>query len=184
MALTPSHQIPLGTIAPDFELLDTISGTNLRFDDVKGSDGTVVMFICNHCPFVIHINKTIVHLAQKFQAQGINFVAISANDAVNFPQDSAEKMTHHAQQNDYCFPYLYDETQTVAKAYEATCTPDIFVFDGDKKLFYHGQIDAARPGNDTPVTGNDLSTALECLLQKKSAPTHQTQSIGCNIKWK
>jgi thiol-disulfide isomerase/thioredoxin len=183
MALTPSNQITLDTQASDFTLIDTISGKELSFTDTKGINGTVIMFICNHCPFVIHINEKIVELATEFQAQGINFIAISSNNAENFPQDGPTNMTIHAERNNYNFPYLYDETQSVAKDYQAACTPDIFVFDENEKLYYHGQIDDSRPGNNKPATGADLQNALTNLLQKKSAPTPQKPSIGCNIKW-
>lgn len=185
MSLTPSQSIALGTVAPNFSLPDTTADNKIKsFNELKGKNGTVVMFICNHCPFVIHINQKIVALAQEFQSQEINFVAISSNDAINYPQDGPEKMTIHAERNNYNFPYIYDQTQEIAKAYQAACTPDIFVFDENEKLYYHGQIDDSRPGNNKPATGADLQNALTNLLQKKSAPTPQKPSIGCNIKWK
>ncbi|WP_341215957.1 thioredoxin family protein [uncultured Wocania sp.] len=184
MARTPSNMLPLGTIAPDFNLLDTVSGKILSLQNLKGKNATVIMFICNHCPFVIHVNSEVVSIANAYAEKGISFIAISSNDAVNYPQDSPENMTIHAKTENYPFPYLYDETQEIAKAYDAACTPDIYVFDANLKLNYRGQLDDSRPGNGILVSGNDLRYALDCLLEKKENTQTQKPSIGCNIKWK
>lgn len=184
MARTPSNMLPLGTLAPDFNLLDTISNQVLSLKNLKGEKATVVMFICNHCPFVIHVNSQIVSVANAYAEEGISFVAISSNDVINYPQDSPERMKIHAVEESYPFPYLYDETQEVAKAYNAACTPDFYVFDADLKLTYRGQLDDSRPGNGLPVTGKDLRHALDCLLENKVNTALQKPSIGCNIKWK
>lgn len=142
------------------------------------------MFICNHCPFVMHVNEALVTIANHYMDLGINFIAISSNDTTSYPQDSPEHMKIHAKEQHYPFPYLYDETQEVAKAYDAACTPDIYVFDNDLKLVYRGQLDDSRPGNSIPVTGKDLRHALECLLNNTPNTNTQKPSIGCNIKWK
>lgn len=184
MAQTPSNMIPIGTIAPSFSLFDTVSDKELQLEQLKGKKGTVVMFICNHCPFVIHINSMIVEIANKYQNKGISFVAISSNDVINYPQDGPHYMKLHAKKEKYPFPYLYDETQEVAKAYDAACTPDFFVFNEELKLCYRGQLDDSRPGNSIPVTGSDLRNALDCLLENKENTKNQKPSIGCNIKWK
>ena len=184
MARTPSNMLPLGTSAPSFKLPDTISNTHKDFNDIRGVSGTVVMFICNHCPFVIHVNNILVEIANSYQDKGIGFVAISSNDVINYPQDSPENMKIHAQTVGYPFPYLFDETQEIARAYDAACTPDIYVFNGNDTLVYRGQIDKSRPGNGIPVTGNDLKHALNCLLQGVENKEPQMPSIGCNIKWK
>lgn len=184
MARTPSNMVPLGTKAPDFNLYDTVSRKMLSLKELKGKQGTVVMFICNHCPFVIHINNELVSIANQYSKKSISFIAISSNDVVNYPQDSPEKMTAHARENNYPFAYLYDETQHVAKAYDAACTPDLYVFDGQLKLTYRGQLDDSRPENGIPVTGKDLRHALDCLIENKEILEPQKPSIGCNIKWK
>lgn len=184
MARTPSNMLPLGTIAPDFNLLDTVSNQVLSLKNLKGEKATVVKFICNHCPFVIHVNSQIVTIANAYAEKGIGFIAISSNDVVNYPQDSPERMAIHAMEESYPFPYLYDETQEVAKAYDAACTPDFYVFDANLKLTYRGQLDDSRPGNGLPVTGKDLKNALDCLLENKENTELQKPSIGCNIKWK
>lgn len=184
MANTPSNMLPLGTKAPDFKLPDTVSSKSLNLESLKGEQGTVVMFICNHCPFVIHINKALVDIANAYAESGISFIAISSNDAANYPQDGPEKMRIHAENENYPFPYLYDESQSVAKAYDAACTPDLYVFDQDLSLVYRGQLDDSRPGNGKPVTGADLKQALDCLLAGKKNEAIQKPSIGCNIKWK
>lgn len=184
MARTPSNMLPLGTKAPDFELLDTVSGQNVRLEKAKGKKGTVIMFICNHCPFVIHVNPKIVELAKEYQAKGIGFVAISSNDVVNYPQDAPHLMTEKAKEEGYTFPYLYDETQSVAKAYDAACTPDIYLFDADLELVYRGQLDDSRPGNGIPLSGKDLMGAMDALLAGKAIDPDQKPSLGCNIKWK
>lgn len=184
MARTPSNMLPLGTEAPQFSLLDTVSDTTLSLNDLKGKNGTVILFICNHCPFVIHVNAELTRLANAYISKGIGFIAISSNDAINYPQDAPDKMKSHAIAEAYPFPYLYDGSQEVAKAYDAACTPDLFMFDADLKLTYRGQLDDSRPGNGLPVTGTDLRHALDCLLEGKKNTATQKPSIGCNIKWK
>ena len=184
MARTPSNMIPLGTIAPGFSLPDTVSGNHLDLDDLRGSKGTVIMFICNHCPFVKHVNAGIVQLAADYLSKGVGFIAISSNDVENYPDDSPELMALNAKKEGYLFPYLYDETQDVAKAYDAACTPDFYIFDGELKLVYRGQLDDSRPENGIPVTGNDMRTALDNLLEGRAINEDQKPSIGCNIKWK
>jgi thiol-disulfide isomerase/thioredoxin len=183
MALTSSENIESDFLAPNFELLDTVSGQKKSLTELKGNNGTVIMFICNHCPFVIHINPTIVKVAKEYQAKGIQFIAISSNNIVSHPQDGPEIMKKVANNEGYSFPYLFDETQEVAKAYKATCTPDIYLFNSDLKLYYHGQLDDSRPGNGMICDGYDLTNAMNNLLINK--PTeHQKPSIGCSIKWK
>ena len=184
MAQTPSNMLPLGTRAPAFTLPDTVGGKALSLDAVKGARGTVVMFLCNHCPFVKHINAGLVQAAKDYQGRGIGFVAISANDAANYPEDAPEKMTEYARRLGYPFPYLYDESQAVARAYQAACTPDLYLFDADLACVYRGQFDDARPGNGAPVTGRDLRAAMDALLAGKSVSPAQKPSVGCNIKWK
>ena len=184
MALTPSNMIPLGTIAPDFTLPDTISGTSYGLQQLKGKQGTMVMFICNHCPYVKHINSQLVKLANDYMPKGINFIAISSNDATAQPDDAPDKMKELAQKEGYPFPYLYDESQAVAKAYDAACTPDFYIFDADLKLVYRGQLDDSRPSNNKPLTGADIRIALDALLSGTAISPRQKPSIGCNIKWK
>ncbi|MGJ8745767.1 thioredoxin family protein [Polaribacter sp.] len=184
MARTESNEFKNGTKAPDFTLLNTVDGNFLSLEKAKGEKGTVIMFICNHCPFVIHINKELVKLGNKYQLQGIHFIAISANDVENYPQDSPELMTQLAKDENYPFPYLYDETQDVAKAYDAACTPDFYVFNENLEAVYHGQLDSSRPGNGQPVTGIDLRNALDNLLENKPTLENQKPSMGCGIKWK
>ncbi len=184
MARTPSNMLPLGTTAPDFELLDTISDNKLSLKEIKGKKGTVVMFICNHCPFVVHVNPEITRLAGEYQDKGIGFIAISSNDVENYPQDAPHLMKAKAWEEGYPFPYLYDETQKVAKAYDAACTPDFYLFDADLKLVYRGQLDNSRPGNGLPLTGEDLRRAMDALLTGTAIDTEQKPSLGCNIKWK
>jgi len=184
MAATPSAMMPLGTIAPSFELIDTVSGKSMSLSSLKGGKATVILFICNHCPYVIHINIELVNIAKKYQPKGISFVAISSNDVENYPQDGPELMKIHAIKSGYPFPYLYDETQEVARAYDAACTPDIFLFDTNLKCVYRGQFDNSRPKNNIPVTGKDLRNAMDAVLDGKQVPENQIPSIGCNIKWK
>lgn len=184
MAQTPSTMIALGTKAPEFTLPDTVSGKNLSLNNLKSDKATLIMFICNHCPFVIHVNKELVKLANDYIPKGISFIAISANDVVNFSEDSPEKMKQEAKALGYPFPYLYDESQNVARAYDAACTPDFFIYDKDLKLVYRGQLDDSRPSNGIPVTGKDIRAALDCLLSGKPVSSEQKPSIGCNIKWK
>ncbi len=184
MARTPSNMLPLGTTAPDFELLDTISDNKLSLKEIKGNKGTVVMFICNHCPFVVHVNPEITRLAREYQDKGIGFIAISSNDVENYPQDAPHLMKEKAKEEGYPFPYLYDETQRVAKAYDAACTPDFYLFDADLKLVYRGQLDNSRPGNGLPLTGENLRKAMDALLIGTAIDPEQKPSLGCNIKWK
>lgn len=184
MARTLSNMIPLGTIAPDFTLFDTIFGRKASLQKLKGKKGTVIFFICNHCPFVVHVNKELVKLANDYTAKGIHFIAISSNDVENYPQDSPELMRVVAKEQQYPFPYLYDETQEVAKVYDAACTPDNYVFDTNLKLVYRGQLDGSRPENGIEVTGEDIRNALDCLLGDIENVKLQKPSIGCGIKWK
>jgi len=184
MARTESTMLPLGTTAPEFQLLDTVSDKTLGLQHIKGDKGTVIMFICNHCPFVKHINSEIAQLGKDYINKGIGFVAISSNDVVNYPEDSPEAMKQNAAENDFGFPYLYDETQETAKIYDAACTPDFYIFNSDLKLAYRGQLDDSRPGNGIPVTGKDMRNALDAMLENRQISEVQKPSIGCNIKWK
>ena len=184
MAATPSVMMPIGTIAPEFVLPDTLSGDDIDLYDIKGEKATVVMFICNHCPYVLHINDKLVEVANKYIPKGVSFVAISSNDVENYPQDSPELMEKMARKMNYPFPYLYDETQDVAKVYDAACTPDFFVFDSEMKCVYRGQFDESRPKNDVPVSGDHLSSALDDIVAGREVEVEQRPSIGCNIKWK
>ncbi len=176
--------LPLGSEAPPFALPDTISGKTVRLEDIASDKATVVMFICNHCPYVIHVNEEIVRLANDYIAKGIVFVAISSNDVVNYPQDGPEQMKKQAQKLKYPFPYLYDESQNVARAFDAACTPDFYVFDKDLKLVYRGRIDDSRPSSNTPLTGRDLRAALDAVISGLAVAEKQYPSGGCNIKWK
>lgn len=184
MARTPSNMLALGTRAPEFKLPDTVSGKQMDLDQLKGSRGTLVLFICNHCPFVKHVNAEIVRLAGEYMPKGISFIAISSNDVENYPDDSPEKMKETARQEGYPFPYLYDESQEVAREYQAACTPDFYLFNADMELVYRGQLDDSRPGNGIPVTGRDLENAIQAVLKGTPVATDQKPSIGCNIKWK
>ena len=184
MALTESNMLALGTEAPDFTLPDTVSGKNISLNDIKSPVATVVMFLCNHCPYVIHVNEGVVELAKEYQEKSVAFVAISSNDVANYPQDGPDKMKEHAKAVGYTFPYLYDETQEIAKAYDAACTPDFYLFDHNMRLVYRGQLDGSRPGSGIPVTGEDLRNALDAVLVKRPVSTVQRPSAGCNIKWK
>ncbi len=184
MANTPSNMLPLGTQAPDFKLLDTINDEKLSLANCKGLKATVIMFISNHCPFVKHVNSTLAKLAKEYKSKGIEFVAIASNDIENYPQDGPEFMKELAIDEDFIFPYLYDQTQAVAKAYDAACTPDFYVFDAQLKLVYRGQLDDSRPGNGIPVTGEDLKNALDAILKDQPISDDQKPSLGCNIKWR
>ncbi|KRB56843.1 thioredoxin family protein [Flavobacterium sp. Root186] len=184
MARTPSNMTPLGTIAPNFYLKDTNSNNTYSFEDLKGSKGTLVVFMCNHCPFVLHVINEIVMISHDYRVQGLGIIAISSNDIVKYPQDSPELMTDFALQHKFDFPYLFDETQEVAKAYDAACTPDFYLFDNQGKLFYRGQLDDSRPGNGIPLSGTDLRNAIDALIYNRSLNEIQKPSIGCNIKWK
>ncbi|MEO9572148.1 MAG: thioredoxin family protein [Polaribacter sp.] len=184
MARTESNEFKNGTKAPDFKLLNTVDDSLVSLQEAKGKKGTVIMFICNHCPFVIHVNEELVKMANEYQQKGIHFIAISSNDIENYPQDSPELMKELAKKENYPFSYLYDETQDVAKAYDAACTPDFYVFDADLKAVYHGQLDDSRPGNGKPVTGVDLRNSMNNLLENKPVLQNQKPSMGCGIKWK
>jgi peroxiredoxin len=183
MALTPSTMLPLGTVAPDFRLPD-VGGKMVALSDFKSAPALVVLFICNHCPYVKHIRAGLAGFGRDAQRQGAAVVAINANDVSHYAEDSPAKMKLEAPSAGYTFPYLYDESQAVAKAFHAACTPDIFLFDKDRRLAYRGQFDDSRPGKNIPVTGRDLRAALEAVLAGKSGPAIQIASIGCNIKWK
>jgi thiol-disulfide isomerase/thioredoxin len=184
MALTPSAMPVLESSAPEFNLYDTTSGKYLALKDLRSEKATVIMFICNHCPFVKHVNKELVRLAQDYLPKGISFIAISSNDPDSHPQDAPDKMKEHAKEMAYPFPYLFDATQEIAKAFQAECTPDFFIYDRDLKLRYRGQLDESRPSNDLPVTGKDIRNALDCLLKGHPVSPIQKPSIGCNIKRK
>jgi peroxiredoxin len=184
MAAVPSNMLPLGTAAPDFELPDTVSDQTLNLASLQSDVATVIMFICNHCPYVKHVNKGLVDLATAYQDRGVAFVAISSNDVAAYPADAPEKMKEVAAEQGYPFPYLYDEDQSVAKAYQAACTPDFYIFDADMKLVYRGQLDSSRPRNDIPVTGEDVRAALDAILAGQPVSDEQRPSLGCNIKWK
>jgi peroxiredoxin len=182
MVLTPSTMLPLGTKAPDFSLPDT-GGKTVSLKDFAGKQALLVVFMCNHCPYVKHVAAGLAQLGKDYQAKGAAVVGISSNDVTSHPDDSPAKMAAEAKARGYTFPYLYDETQQVAKAYRAACTPDFYVFDGDRKLVYRGQMDSSRPDSGIPVTGQDLRAALDAVLAGKSPAAKQTPSIGCNIKW-
>ncbi|RMG00129.1 MAG: thioredoxin family protein [Planctomycetota bacterium] len=183
MVRTASTMMPLGTPAPAFRLPD-YAGKEWSIDDFADAPALLVVFMCNHCPYVKHIADELAALAKEYQAKGVAVVGINSNDVVNYPDDSPEKMREEATRRGYTFPYLYDHTQEVAKAYHAACTPDFFLFDRERKLFYRGQFDDSRPGNDVPVTGADLRAALDAVLEGRPAPEVQKPSLGCNIKWK
>lgn len=184
MALVESTMLPIGTKAPWFELQDTISPVKLNLDDVRGEQGTLVYFICNHCPYVIYTIDELVNVAMDFEDKGIGAVAISSNDVDNYPLDSPDNMEAFAMKNLFNFPYLYDEDQSVAKAYAAACTPDIYLFDAEDKLYYRGRLDANRPGSGLGSDGKDLRAAIKSMLKGEPSPEKQYPSAGCNIKWK
>ncbi len=183
MAETPSTMAPLGMKAPDFTLPDT-TGETVSLLDFEGGAGLLVVFICNHCPYVKHIAAGLADYGAEYQERGLGVVAIAANDAENYPQDGPEAMAREAEERGYTFPYLFDGTQEVAKAYTAACTPDFFLFDGDLELVYRGQLDSSRPGNGLPVTGEDLRAATDAMLSGGPVSERQLPSVGCNIKWK
>ncbi|MFV8325555.1 thioredoxin family protein [Flavobacterium sp. ZS1P14] len=184
MSKTASKMVPLGTVAPEFYLRDTNSSEWFSFSDLKGEKGTLVLFICNHCPFVRHVIEEIVMIANDYRVQGIGIIAISSNNAEKQPLDAPELMTEFAFENKMEFSYLYDETQEVAKAYGAACTPDFFLFDSQNKLVYRGQLDDSRPGNGIPLSGNDLRGAIDSVIYNRIINPNQKASIGCSIKWK
>jgi peroxiredoxin len=183
MALTPSTMLPLGTTAPDFTLTN-VDGREVSLADFRGAKGLLVMFICNHCPYVKHLADDLAGFAIEYLAKGLAVVAISSNDVANYPADSPEQMVAEAEARGYQFPYLYDETQEVAKAYAAACTPDFYLFDAEQKLVYRGQFDSSRPDSGIPITGQDLRAAADAVLSGAPVPEGQKPSIGCNIKWK
>jgi peroxiredoxin len=185
MALTKSTmELALGAEAPDFALPDVVSGKTVRRDDLRGRKALVVMFICTHCPYVKHVEKGLAALGNDYGGKPVSIVAIGSNDAETYPDDSPAGLKRQAQTMGFRFPYLYDETQNVARAYHAACTPDLFLFDGNLRLVYRGQFDSSRPGNGVPVTGEDLRAALDAVLAGKTVPADQRPSMGCNIKWK
>lgn len=176
--------LELGSIAPDFSLPEPVTGTVRNLQDLKGSKGTLVVFICNHCPYVLHILPTFVQMSRAYQSRGVNVVAINSNDVINYRDDSPEKMILLAQEYDFEFPYLYDESQAIAKAYQAACTPDFYLFDENMILVYRGQFDASRPRNEMAVSGEDLNAAVSALVDQKPISAEQIPSLGCNVKWK
>jgi thiol-disulfide isomerase/thioredoxin len=184
MALTPSNMLPLGTFAPAFVLPDVVSGQQLSLQQIYSDKATVIMFICNHCPYVLHINEEIARLSKEYQAKGVAFVAISSNDATSVPEDAPDKMKLLVASEGFTFPYLYDETQIVAKAYDAACTPDFYIFDGKLQLAYRGRLDNSRPNSGIPLTGKDVRAALDAVLSGQMVSNVQFPSMGCNIKWK
>jgi peroxiredoxin len=184
MARTESAMVALGTSAPDFVLKDVVTGHEVSTQAVSGPKGLLVMFICRHCPFVKHLEKSLAQLGHDYQGKGVGIVAISSNDAANYPDDAPESLAEQARVVGFNFPYLYDETQEVARAYDAACTPDFFLFDGGLKLVYRGQFDDSRPGSGVRVTGKDLRAALDALIAAQPISPEQRASVGCNIKWK
>ena len=183
MAKTPSNMIPLGSTAPDFALDDVISGNKITLQEISQGRPVVIMFICNHCPFVIAIQKVLVEIVHEYQEKGIAFAAINSNDTESYPDDAPDKMQELASNLEFRFPYLFDQTQEIAKRYQAACTPDFYLFDQELKCVYRGQFDDSRPENGIEVTGKDLKNAMDCLLAGEKIPLDQKPSIGCNIKW-
>jgi peroxiredoxin len=179
-----SQMLPLGTEAPDFALTDVVSGDTVKLADAGDADALLVMFICRHCPYVRHVREGIAAVGRDYEASGLAIVAISANDPGEYPEDAPESLAEEAREAGYTFPYLFDETQEVAKAYHAACTPDFFLFDGGRRLVYRGQLDDSRPGNGIPVTGSDLRVAIDAALAGRAAPVDQRPSVGCSIKWR
>ena len=184
MARTLTEQIPLDFKAPGFELPEPLTGISKTLDEVKGQHATVVMFICNHCPYVVHVRDELIRMGNDYMPKGVGFVAISSNDVKNYPEDHPDLMAELAARSHMPFPYLYDESQQVAKDYHAACTPDLAIFDGDLSCVYRGQLDDSRPGNGLPVNGADMRNALDAILSGSEVSSHQIPSVGCNIKWK
>lgn len=183
MPPTPSNMLPLGTPAPDFSLPDTVSGRSLGLHQLASDRATLVMFVCNHCPYVKHVNPELVRLARDYQPRGVAFIAISSNDVESYPEDAPERMAAVAAEEGYTFPYLYDRDQSVARAYDAACTPDFYLFDGQRRLAYRGRLDGSTPRNGQPLTGADLRAALEAVLGGRPVAAEQQPSLGCGIKW-
>lgn len=183
MARTPSTMLPLGTAVPDFKLMN-VDGREVALADFAGKPALLVMFMCNHCPFVVHVADELARLGSEYMGRGVAVVGINSNDTATHPADSPERMVAEAEERGYAFPYLFDETQEVAKSFRAACTPDFFLFDQDRKLVYRGQLDDSRPGSGVPVTGKDLRAALDSVLGGKKPADEQRASLGCNIKWK
>lgn len=184
MSYTESTMLPLGTRAPEFYLPDVISGKSFSLDELKSGRATLIMFICNHCPYVKHVNPEIVRIAKEYIPRGVSFIAISSNDAQKYPADGPDQMKLTAAEQGYPFPYLYDESQEVARTYDAACTPDFYLFDDELKLVYRGRLDGSRPKNEVPLTGTDLRKALDAVLNHQPVTDKQYPSGGCNIKWK
>ncbi|MCG2419397.1 thioredoxin family protein [Aequorivita sp. F47161] len=184
MARTESKMLPLGTKAPDFTLIDSVTNKPVSLNHIQGEKGTVIMFVCNHCPYVKHVIDELVRVSNDYRVTGFGFVAISSNDIVKYPKDAPAEMWRTARKHNFSFPYLFDETQKVAKAYDAACTPDLYLFDDELKLVYRGQLDDSRPGNGIPVNGRDLREAIDNILNNNPQRKDQKPSMGCNIKWK
>ena len=184
MALTESTMVELGSAAPAFSLPDTVSGSDVALDTVAGEKGTLVMFMCAHCPFVIHVQEELARIGRDYADKSVGIVAISANDIGSHPQDAPGHLKNQAETLGFSFPYCYDESQQVARAYGAVCTPDFFLFDGSKKLVYRGQLDSSRPSNQEPVNGEDLRAALDAVIAGGAVSGEQRPSVGCNIKWR
>jgi peroxiredoxin len=184
MAVTPSSMLPLGTPAPDFRLPEVTDGRTWSLADFADADALLVMFICRHCPYVRHVEDELVRLGRDHEHTGLAIVAISSNDAANYPDDAPDSLAEQKRWKDFRFPYLYDQTQAVARDYSATCTPDFFLFDRERRLAYRGQLDDSRPGDGRPVTGQDLRSAIDAVLAGQRPAASQKPSIGCNIKWK
>lgn len=184
MSRIESTMLPLGTIAPDFELPDVVSGRAITLSDFAGKKALLVMFICRHCPYVKHVQNELARLARDYENKPIGIVAISSNDAAAYPDDAPESLNEMALELGFIFPFCYDETQDIARAYAAACTPDFFLFDEDRRLVYRGQLDASRPRNSVPVTGQDLRAAIEAVLSGRAISPNQIPSLGCNIKWR
>ena len=184
MVLTPSTMLALGSTAPDFQLPDVVSGDTVTLGSFANKEALLVMFICRHCPFVVHVQEELARLGSDYNTRNMGIVAISSNDAETYPDDSPANLKAMAEELGFAFPYCFDESQDVARAYQAACTPDFFLFDGQRALVYRGQLDASRPGNNEPVTGRDLRDAMDAVLSGAAVSSDQTPSIGCNIKWK
>jgi len=184
MSLTPTKAVAMGFKTPDFNLPDALTGNTVSFKDIKGDKGTLVMFICNHCPYVKHVIQELVNIGNNYIPKGIGIVAINSNDIVKYPDDHPDKMKTLVKELNFPFPYLFDESQEIAKAYDAACTPDFILFDANNKCVYRGQLDGSRPGNDVTITGVDLRRALDQVLNGEKISKEQIPSIGCNIKWK